>query len=217
MTRARGLIKEIMPRWVMVHRLKGCGTIRVLLTFDDGPDLVVTPRVLDALKRYKVRAVFFVVAEKAERYPELVKTILNEGHIVANHTYSHPHDQRLNFFQYRREIQQAQTILQAQTGYRVRFFRPPCGAFNLVTFLAAKSLGLKIVLWSNGGGEWAGRQSESADDIARALKLTISDGQIVLLHDNNDKVPAVLDAVLPFLQEKGYDLANAVSEILDGI
>lgn len=213
MTRWKSFLKAIMPNWVMVYKLRGCGVRQILLTFDDGPDPVLTPQILALLEHYDARAVFFVVAEKAELYPEIMDAILKHGHLVANHTYSHPHDRKLNLLQYRNELIRAQNVLQGHTGERVRLFRPPCGKLNLGTLLLAKSLRLKVVLWSNGGGEWSHRESEDAESIARGLIESVDDGQIILLHDNNAKIPTVLKEVLPSFCEQGYDLSNAVNGI----
>lgn len=210
MASLKSFLKEMMPRWVMVHKLRTSGGRQLLLTFDDGPDPVLTPQVLALLKQYGALAVFFVVAEQVEKYPNILDEILQQGHLVANHTYSHPHDRRLSLLQYRSELVRAQHVLQTHTGERVRLFRPPCGKFNLGTFLLAKSLRLQVVLWSNGGGEWSHRQEEDAESIARGLMETIRAGQIILLHDNNAKVPSVLTEILPSLCEQGYDLSGAV-------
>lgn len=213
MVNFRRLIKDRLPRWVIIHKLKKSQSKRVLLTFDDGPDEKITPVVLDKLQEFNARAVFFVVGYKIDQHRNIVKRIVDEGHLLANHTYSHPHDRILNYSQYRHELQKTQDILSLYTTNKNTLFRPPCGKFDLVIFLAAKSLGLRIILWSNGSGEWSDRQSEDADCIAKSLKPTIKNGQIILLHDNNIKVPMILEDILPYLKDNKFDLENGIEEL----
>ncbi|AIE79150.1 Peptidoglycan N-acetylglucosamine deacetylase [Bacillus cereus] len=99
----------------------------VALTFDDGPDLEFTPKILDKLKQYNVKATFFLLGENAEKFPNVVKRIANEGHIIGNHTFSHPNLAKVNDAEYRNQIIKTEEILNRLAGYAPKFIRPPYG------------------------------------------------------------------------------------------
>ena len=105
----------------------------VALTFDDGPDEVMTPKVLDVLKRHGVQAMFFVVGEKAEKYPEIIRRIKEEGHEIGCHTFTHSPFFPLRAKEYvMAEIAMTDDVALLHTGSRMRFFRPPFGVTNPV-------------------------------------------------------------------------------------
>lgn len=122
---------------------------RIALTFDDGPDPRFTPQVLDVLQEYNVPATFFVMGRRAERFPDLVTRMAAEGHVIGNHSYSHPNfvvedDVALR----EQEVRQTEAIIQNLVGYRPRFFRAPYGFLynELVEKLA--ELNNTVVAWS---------------------------------------------------------------------
>lgn len=177
----------------------------VALTFDDGPDPDITPRVLDLLDDHQARATFFVIGRKAEQHPELAREIQSRGHLVENHTYRHP-----NGFAFlgprgmEREIETAQDAIERATGRRPTLFRAPAGIRNpwLDRVLARTSLGL--VSWTRRGFDTVTRDARRvADRLMRGLRA----GDILLLHDGSsargragrpvvlDALPRVLDAL----------------------
>jgi peptidoglycan/xylan/chitin deacetylase (PgdA/CDA1 family) len=199
----------MLPRWLMVYKLKGPSS-DVLLTFDDGPDPAITPLVLDILKAKQKKAIFFVVGEKAEEYPEIVKRMDIEGHVVGNHTYSHPHNRKISMLDYRADIAKAQVTLKTILGYRPNVFRPPCGEFNLKTVLSAKSLGLEIMLMSNGGGEWNENANAPPETIEHQILHKIEKEQIIVMHDNNKKIPMMLTSLIEKIEALGLKVANPI-------
>src|SRR5947207_11627153 len=110
-------------------RLNGGLKNSVLLTFDDGPHRESTPIVLELLKEHKARAVFFIVGARIQRAPHLLKRILEEGHALGNHSYSHPLERQHWFGAYLQDLRKCQNAIEQLTHQRPKFFRPPLGTF----------------------------------------------------------------------------------------
>ncbi|HEX9945672.1 MAG TPA: polysaccharide deacetylase family protein [Thermoanaerobaculia bacterium] len=171
----------------------------VSLTFDDGPDPEVTPRVLDLLDRAGARGTFFCIGRRAEAHPGLTAEIARRGHRVENHSHTHPH----LFACYlgaglRREVERAQDVLEAAAGRRPRLFRAPAGLRNPLLDRVLHRSGLRLVSWTRRGFDAVGRDPAA---IARRLLRGLSPGDILLLHDGrayggNPLVLEVLPRVL---------------------
>jgi peptidoglycan/xylan/chitin deacetylase (PgdA/CDA1 family) len=161
----------------------GSGHI-VALTFDDGPNVRTTPRVLDVLERDHIRATFFVVGRAALRYPELLRRMLRDGDEIGNHTQTHAH---LNFLLTQsaigREIDAAQSAISAVTGRPARYLRPPFGARDYAAIDAARRRGLRVVMWTAMLGDEA--QPIADRELARRLVSQVHDGAIIVLHDGD--------------------------------
>ena len=121
---------------------------QIALTFDDGPNPEATPRLLDVLARNHVRATFFLIGNFARREPRLTRRIAAEGHLVGNHTMSHPWLPRLSSARIRQEIAGCNQILEDTLGAPVRFFRPPHGARRPAVLEIAADLGLRTTMWN---------------------------------------------------------------------
>ncbi|KAA2213045.1 polysaccharide deacetylase family protein [Pseudoroseomonas oryzae] len=175
------------------------GPPRVALTFDDGPDPEVTPRVLDLLDAAGARASFFLIGNRAARHPALVRQILRQGHSVENHTHTHPlHFAALGPAGMRRQVMSAQAAI-TDAGGAPRFFRPPAGLRSPFLDPVLAGAGLLLANWSRRGADGA---IGDAGRILRRLSPPRA-GEILLLHDGNsrpgaDGRPVVLD-VLPVL------------------
>ena len=174
----------------------------VALTFDDGPDPATTPRVLDTLDSRQVKATFFVVGEKAEKHPEIVRDMLARGHTVGLHAYRHL---RLYATQgekaVARDLARGMEVLEGITGSRPTWFRPPIGHTQPGMARALDKLELLTIGWTvsaHDGARWIG----DAEVIGRMRRLA-RDGAILALHDaaeHGDRVPAGVTA-LPALLE----------------
>ncbi len=152
------------------------------LTFDDGPHPDITPRVLDALGAAGARATFFMVGENALRHPELVRRVVAEGHALGVHTLSHRHAWITPPAGLRREmLLGSEAIRVASRGAAPLWFRPPWGSFNAATRRAARSMGLRIALWSCDAGDWLPGATPAA--IAARVRAGLADGAIIDLHD----------------------------------
>lgn len=173
----------------------------IALTIDDGPDPVVTPQVLALLARYGVRATFFVIGARAERYPELCRDIVRAGHVIENHTQHHRHNFALMGVQgISQELRAAQATLTAITGQRPLFFRAPAGFRNPFLDPVLSRLGLQLVSWSVRGFDTRVRHAEQ---VTAKLLAGLRPGAVLLLHDGNAARTAagqpVILAVLPAL------------------
>jgi len=181
-------------------------TSAVALTFDDGPS-EDTGRVLDVLKNYHLCAAFFAVGREVERLPQMARRIVEEGHEIGNHSYSHPIYLYCSSRKTRRQIERTQDIITDATGVRARFARPPCGVRSPAYFSAARRLGLQTVQWSLAGFDWKQRTpARIARDVLRGAEA----GSIILLHDGHSEhrsdrraTIAALPLILEGLKEKG--------------
>ncbi len=153
---------------------------RLALTFDDGPDPVHTPKVLELLRGAGVHATFFVVGERAARAPGLVREMAAAGHEVENHTWSHSNLWLCGPGRTAREISLVQELVTRLTGRQPRFFRPPWGMMNLAVFPTLRRLGMRCVLWSN---QPEGLRSVAPEEMASRVIRGASPGAIVDLHD----------------------------------
>ena len=155
----------------------------IALTFDDGPDPDVTPKVLDILDAAGARATFFCIAERAARHPELCREITRRGHAVENHSRGHqPTFPMLGLGGIRREILAAQRTLAEHSGHAPRFFRPPAGLRNPLLDPVLHDLGLRLVSWTRRGFDT--RHADS-DLVAGRLLEGLAAGDILLLHDGH--------------------------------
>ena len=159
-------------------------TSAVALTFDDGPG-ESTPAILDVLKRYQIKATFFVVGSQVERYPELARRIAREGHLIGNHSFSHPILLYRSPHKTRRELAASQEIISRVTGITPIVARPPCGVRTPAYFSSARRLGLKTVQWTVTGFDW---QNIGASGIATNVMKGLAAGSIILLHDGDHKL-----------------------------
>ncbi|MEC0182905.1 polysaccharide deacetylase family protein [Paenibacillus peoriae] len=149
------------------------------LTFDDGPDPVYTPQLLDLLKRFDAKATFFVVGINAEKHPELLKRMHDEGHLIGIHNYVHKSNWLMRPVTVRRQIAQTEEIIHRVTGKGTTFYRPPWGIVNF--FDISKTNGRRIVLWSSMFGDW--KASIGAKQLAERMLKKLRGGEVMLLHD----------------------------------
>lgn len=136
------------------------GTAELALTFDDGPNPVWTPRLLSVLADHGVKATFFLMGSRAKQEPALVRRIAAEGHLIGNHSWSHPNLALAGTRQIHEELVRTNDTLEQITGKAVRYFRPPFGARRPVVLRIAHSLGLTTALWNVIAGDWKERSSE---------------------------------------------------------
>lgn len=175
----------------------------VAITFDDGPDPQLTPRVLEVLEAHGVRATFFCIAEKAVRHPDLTREIVRRGHTVENHSHSHPHTFAFLMLRgLRRDLANAQSMLAELTGRAPRFFRAPMGFRNPLLEPVLHEIGLSLVTWTRRGFD-----THRGDPAVVEAKLgrRLAAGDILVLHDSHSAIapsgrPVVLE-VLPRLLE----------------
>ena len=158
------------------------------LTFDDGPNPAWTPRLLDVLATYGVRATFFMVGNHAASEPALVRRIVAAGHLIGNHSWSHPNLALISSRRVEQELVRTSDTLQQIAGKPVRLFRPPFGARRPIVLRTARALGMTPVLWNAMTSDWS---NPSADSIAAHLIRSIDRAERsgsaanVVLHDGS--------------------------------
>lgn len=186
------------------------------LSFDDGPS-ANTPQILDILAAHNIPATFFVLGKNAERHPDLVQRIHDEGHEIGIHTFSHPNLRHLNLVSQSEQIGRVQRFLRS-LGIEARFLRPPYGSFNDVTLQAAGQLDLQVVLWSLDSEDWRGvREDYSALVNTRGRRYTDNDLRgIFLFHDTVHGTLENLPRIIAQLQAGGCQRFVTVSDFLDG-
>ncbi len=179
------------------------GEKQLLLSFDDGPDETYTPQLLDLLAAEDVKAVFFILAEKAKRYPELLARLRAEGHMVALHGKTHKNMWLCDYLDTQENLVDGAKIWTALGGGGA-YYRPPHGNINLFTLHFLKKCGLKLVFWTVMAQDW--RADTTSFEIYRKLCARTKDGAIICLHDAGEDTggapgaPArTIDALKEFL------------------
>ena len=214
-----GIFRPASP-WFMPLVARGKPQIHaVALTFDDGPDPEVTPKILDMLKGHKAKATFFVIGQHVEKYPELAQRIVAEGHEIGNHTHTHPRLFNLKLTRgMQTEIERATATIQHVTGVKPVLFRPPIGLKNPHLAIVSRRLGLRVVMWSLHARDTLFRDPRR---ISQRVLKRIRPGDIVDLHDGHDLpgqrrryTARAVASILARLEWKGIKCVT-VSELLN--
>jgi peptidoglycan-N-acetylglucosamine deacetylase len=203
---AKRIARLAIPRTLGVWKLRRAAGKSVLLTFDDGPHPTTTPAVLDRLKAYNARAIFFVVGDRIHRAPEMLSRILREGHLVGNHTFTHPLDRAMGLSEYRQDLMRCQDEVFTRCQAKPSFHRPPLGHLSVASLLAPIQCGLKTLFWSCSSEDWRLRSDTEAKHRAEQLIQTIQPLDILLFHDESGHTLTALDQLLPRLKSRGLDL-----------
>lgn len=192
-------------------------TSAVALTFDDGPS-ADTERILDVLAAHDLRATFFMLGRQVELFPEIARRVIDEGHEVGNHSYSHPIYLFRGPSEIRHQLERAQEAITNVTGARPRFARPPCGVRTPAYFAAARRLRLRTVQWSVAGFDW---KKLSAAEIAERVLRDVGPGSVILLHDGDSDgkrdrsaTVAALPIIIEGLQRRGLNVVP-LSQLLE--
>ncbi|MFF5160811.1 polysaccharide deacetylase family protein [Streptomyces sp. NPDC000348] len=184
-------------------RVPGDGRTMVL-SFDDGPDPRYTPHILDTLARYEVRAMFFVCGEMAAGNRDLLARMADEGHVVGNHTWSHPLLTRLRRARIRSEMERTSDVIEQACGERPEWFRAPYGAWNRAAFRLGAELGMEPLAWTVDTLDWT---TPGTRTIVGRVADGAAPGVVVLSHDaGGDRSQSVraLRTYLPGLLDSGY-------------
>lgn len=185
----------------------GAEVRKIAITFDDGPHPTYTEQLLDGLKERGVPATFFVTGEHAKQYPDIIRRMQEEGHLIGNHTYSHIQLTSKNREKFKQELIDTNAVLQEITGEEVQYVRPPYGSWDK-SF--EKELNMFPVLWDVDPLDWC---SGNVACITEKIVSKVKENDIILMHDYYDtSVTAALKAI-DRLQEKGYSFVT-VEEIL---
>lgn len=181
-------------------------TKTICLTFDDGPDPTGTRPILAILDDYGIKATFFVIGEKVERYPELVQEMLDRGHTVGIHGHEHKPLAGLPASQVAGDLKRACDAVVAITGTKPRLFRPPGGYLDRTQVVQAARLGLSVVMWTNIGGADLG--CSDPQDVVDRVVTSATDGGIVLLHEGLPNTLEALPSLIESLARLGFGFRN---------
>jgi peptidoglycan/xylan/chitin deacetylase (PgdA/CDA1 family) len=177
---------------------------KVYLTFDDGPDEKITPRLLDLLENLEIKATFFVIGEKVQKSRKLTERVLKCGHSIGNHSYHHPSLLGKSRQLVHRELINSDELLEQITGHKPVYFRPPYGRFGINVLRVLKQTEHQLVLWSASLMDY--RRQANAGRIEQRLLNLAKPGKILLLHDGHPNSPETLKALqgsLALLKKRG--------------
>ena len=188
----------------------------IALTFDDGPNPYYTPQVLAILQRYGIKATFFDVGYLVADYPNIVHQEYNQGNIVANHSWSHPVLTSFSAQGIQSQLNSTTNIIQATTGVRPTFFRPPYGAINNQVLAQAKNLHYMTVMWDGSAEDW---DLPGVHSIVTKTLYYARNGAILLLHDgggNRAETVSALPIIISTLKSRGFTFVT-IQKLVDDL
>jgi len=189
------------------------GTKKLALTYDDGPNDPHTLRLLDVLSRHEVKATFFLIGRFVQQRPDMVRELVKAGHVIGNHTFTHP----LLIFkppaEIRTELESCERALSDAAGQHSNFFRPPFGGRRPAVFRIARQMGLQPVLWNITGYDW---KAPSAEHIERKVTRRVHGGDVILLHDgghlqmgaDRSRTITATDHLIARYKSEGYEFVT---------
>ncbi|ANP50964.1 peptidoglycan/xylan/chitin deacetylase (PgdA/CDA1 family) [Streptomyces griseochromogenes] len=201
----RAAPRKLKARHEPILRISGRGR-HMMLTFDDGPHPEYTPHILDTLAEYDVRAMFFVCGEMVVENKKLVARMADEGHVVGNHTWTHPLLTTLSREEIRGEMERTSDAIVNAYGERPQWFRAPYGAWNRAAFQLGAEMGMEPMAWTVDTTDW---MTPGTDTIVDRVENGAAPGVVVLSHDaGGDRSQSVraIRRYLPYLLESGYHL-----------
>lgn len=189
------------------------GSRQIALTYDDGPNDPHTQRLLEVLASHGVHATFFLIGRYVRRHPEIVRKIVQAGHVVGNHTFTHPLLTLKSEAEIRQELSACRAALQDVIGAHSNLFRPPFGGRRPAVLRIARELGLETIMWNVTGYDW---DAPPAAVIERKIAKQIRGGDVVLLHDGGhkqigaDRSQTVIatDRLIARYKAKGYEFVT---------
>lgn len=178
---------------------------KILLTFDQGYENGYTEKILDVLKKKKVKAVFFVVQDYAERNPELVKRMIDEGHTIGNHSVTHRSMPDLSAEECAQEINGLNDYIEEKFGKRPSLFRPPMGEFSELSLAVAKQCGCETILWSFAYADWDVNAQPDPGESKQKLVDAAHEGAIYLLHSVSSTNAEILGDFIDEVRADGFE------------
>lgn len=181
---------------------------KVYLTFDEGYEAGYTEKILETLKNNNVKACFFITAHYVNTSPELVEKMINEGHMVGNHTANHKSMPELSDEELKKEVMDLHYTLSNKFKYDMKYLRPPKGEFSERTIKLTNNLGYKTVMWSFAYEDWnENNQPDESKSKDKILK-NIHNGEIMLLHGNSKTNTNILDEIIKETKNMGYEFCS---------
>ena len=180
----------------------------VAITFDDGPCSRTTNRLLDGLKERNVKATFFITAHYLNTQPELVKQMIDEGHIVGNHTVNHKSMPSLTESQINSEVMDLHKAMYEKFQYEMKYIRPPMGEYSEKTLAVTNSLGYKTVMWSFAYADWNEKDQPDKEQAKKKILDNVHNGEIMLLHGNSKTNTEILGDIIKEIKNMGYEFKS---------
>ncbi len=194
------------------------GSKQIALTYDDGPNDPHTLKLLEVLAKHNVRATFFMIGRYVRQRPDIAREVAQQGHLIGNHTFTHPRLIFVSTMRTRTEIVDCRHALQEAVGKHSNLFRPPFGGRRPATIRVARELGLETVMWNLSSHDWKGAP---AAELEKKVVRRIRGGDIILLHDGGhrasgtDRAQTVMatDNLIRRYKDEGYEFVS-VEEML---
>ena len=180
----------------------------IYLTFDEGYEAGYTKQILETLKNNEVKATFFITAHYVNTQSELVQQMIDEGHIVGNHTVNHKSMPDLTEEKISSEVMDLHKTIYEKFGYEMKYIRPPMGEFSQKTLSITNSLGYKTVMWSFAYSDWDEKKQPSEQEAQSKILDNVHNGEIMLLHGNSKNNTNVLDTIIKKIKDMGYEFKS---------
>ena len=186
---------------------------QLALTYDDGPNDPHTLRLLEVLARHNVRATFFLIGQYVQRRPDIARGLVNAGHVLGNHTFTHPWLVLKGMRELKRQIADCEHALTDAVGAYSNLFRPPFGARRPAVLRIARQMGLEAIMWNVTGYDW---NAPSAEHIERRITSQVRGGNVILLHDGGHRAFGVdrsytvtaTDHLISRYKSEGYEFVT---------
>lgn len=203
-----GLMKEL-PVYSVSREDK-----RIALTIDAAWEDDKTPFILETLKKYDIKATFFLCGFWVKDYPDMVKAIEAAGHEIGNHSMTHPHMNKLTSAQIRAELDEFEKLITNITGHGTKLFRAPYGEYNDNVIKTLRESGFEVVQWNIDTVDW--KIERSAQAILDTVLGKLKDGSIILSHNNGYKIEQYLPTLIETALEQGYRFVTVSELLLEG-
>ena len=177
----------------------------IYITFDLGYEAGFTDKILDSLKENNVQGVFFITAHYLNTAPELVTRMIDEGHIVGNHTVNHKSMPSLSDEEIKKEIMDLHQVIYQKYGYEMKYIRPPKGEFSERTLALSEKLGYKTVMWSFAYVDWEENNQPAESDAINKIISNLHNGEVMLLHGTSKTNAGIMNEIIEKVREAGYE------------
>ena len=180
----------------------------IYLTFDEGYEAGYTSKILETLQNNDVKATFFITAHYVNTQEELVKQMINEGHIVGNHTVNHKSMPDLSEEEIKKEVMELHQGVFEKYNYEMKYIRPPKGEFSQKSIIETNKLGYKTVMWSFAYEDWNEDKQPDEENAKKKILDNLHNGEIMLLHGNSKTNTNILDSIIKEAKNMGYEFKS---------
>ncbi len=180
----------------------------IYLTFDNGYEAGYTNQILDTLKANEVKATFFITAHYLNTASDLVERMINEGHIVGNHTVNHKSMPEITDEEIKEEVMKLHQAVYEKFGYEMKYIRPPKGEFSERSIITTNNLGYRHVMWSFAYVDWDEKKQPDEEKAKKTILDNLHNGEIMLLHGNSKTNANILDTIIKEIKAQGYEIKS---------